>query len=122
MPRDGSLRLLFGSCRASAPHRPPYTYQTWWHPRGKGIDVLRAYGMRMLRQPSALWPDALLMMGDQLYADQVNDTITGLVADREVHANGPVEVLEDFEEYCIGYWDAGPIRSSGGCSRPCRRR
>ncbi len=106
MPQDGSLRLLFGSCRASAPHRPPYTYQRWWHPKGKGIDVLRTYGMRMLRQPSALWPDALLMMGDQLYADQVNDTIKSLVADREVHANGPVEVLEDFEEYCIGYWDA----------------
>jgi hypothetical protein len=106
MPRDGSLRLLFGSCRASAPHRPPYTYQRWWHPKGKGIDVLRTYGMRMLRQPSALWPDALLMMGDQLYADQVNDTIKDLVADREIHAGGPVEVLEDFEEYCIGYWDA----------------
>lgn len=106
MPRDGSLRLLFGSCRASAPHRPPYTYQHWWHPKGKGIDVLRTYGLRMLRQPSALWPDALLMLGDQLYADQVNDTIRDLVAEREVHADGPVEVLEDFEEYCIGYWDA----------------
>ncbi|MGV0717191.1 alkaline phosphatase D family protein [Mycolicibacterium sp. XJ662] len=106
MPRDGSLRLMFGSCRASAPHRPPHTYQHWWHPKGKGIDVLRTYGMRMLRQPSALWPDAMLMMGDQLYADQVNDTIKDLVADREVHADGPVEVLEDFEEYCIGYWDA----------------
>lgn len=106
MPRDGTLRLLFGSCRASAPHRPPYTFQHWWHPKGKGIDVLRTYGMRMLRQPSALWPDGLLMMGDQLYADQVNDTIKDLVADREVHENGPVEVLEDFEEYCIGYWDA----------------
>lgn len=106
MPRDGSLRLMFGSCRASAPHHPPYTNQHWWHPKGKGIDVLRTYGMRMLHQPSALWPDALLMMGDQLYADQVNDDIKNLVADREVHANGPVEVLEDFEEYCIGYWDA----------------
>lgn len=106
IPRDGSLRLLFGSCRASAPHRPPYTYQTWWHPKGKGIDVLRTYGLRMLRQPSALWPDALLMLGDQLYADQVSDTIKDLVADREVHADGPVEVLEDFEEYCLGYWDA----------------
>ncbi|MGV0646452.1 alkaline phosphatase D family protein [Mycolicibacterium sp. XJ2546] len=106
MPRDGRLRLLFGSCRASAPHHPPHTYQHWWHPKGKGIDVLRTYGMRMLRQPSALWPDALLMMGDQLYADQVNDTIKDLVADREVHADGPVEVLEDFEEFCIGYWDA----------------
>ncbi|MGK2881237.1 MAG: DUF7800 domain-containing protein [Mycobacterium sp.] len=106
LPQDGSLRLLFGSCRASAPHHPPYTNQRWWHKKGKGIDVLRTYGMRMLRQPSALWPDTLMMLGDQLYADQVPDNIKELVADREVHANGPVNVLEDFEEYCIGYWDA----------------
>ena len=106
LTRDGNLRLLFGSCRVSAPHRPPYTRQHWWNPKGQGIDVLRTYAMRMLRQPSAMWPDALLMLGDQLYADQVNDTIRDLVAEREVHANGPVEVLEDFEEYCIGYWDA----------------
>ncbi len=62
--------------------------------------------MRMLRQPSKLWPDALLMLGDQLYADQVSDSIKEIVADREIHADGPVEVLEDFEEYCLGYWDA----------------
>ena len=99
MPRDGDLRLLFGSCRASAPHHPPHTFQRWWHPKGKGIDVLRTYAMRMLRQPSALWPDALMMMGDQLYADQVPDTVEEIVGDREVHADGPVEVLEDFEEY-----------------------
>lgn len=106
MPDDGTLRLLFGSCRASAPHRPPYTYQRWWNRKGKGIDVLRGIGMRMLRQPSALWPDAMMMMGDQLYADQVSDAIKEIVANREIHANGPVEVLEDFEEYCLGYWDA----------------
>jgi PhoD-like phosphatase len=106
MPRDGSLRLLFGSCRASAPHRPPHTFQRWWHPKGKGIDVLHSYGMRMLRQPSALWPDAMMMTGDQLYADEVPDNVTKIVGERVVHADGPREALEDFEEYCVGYWDA----------------
>jgi PhoD-like phosphatase len=106
IPRDGTLRLLFGSCRASAPHRPPHTFQRWYHPKGKGIDVLRTYAMRMLRQPSAMWPDAVMMMGDQLYADQVPSPVEEIVGDREVHADGPVEVLEDFEEYTVGYWDA----------------
>lgn len=106
IPRDGTLRLLFGSCRASAPHRPPYTFQRWWNTKGHGIDVLRAYAMRMLRQPSALWPDALMMMGDQLYADQPPESVQKIVAPREVHSDGPVEVLEDFEEYTVGYWDA----------------
>ncbi|ULE34098.1 alkaline phosphatase D family protein [Mycobacterium sp. IDR2000157661] len=106
MPDPGNLRLLFGSCRASAPHHPPYTYKGWWHPKGKGIDVLQTYGMRMLRQPSALWPDALMMMGDQLYADDVPATVAEEVAGRRVHPDGPVEVLEDFTEYCTGYRDA----------------
>ena len=106
IPRDGTLRLLFGSCRASAPHRPPHTFQRWYHPKGQGIDVLRTYAMRMLRQPSSLWPDALMMMGDQLYADQVPAPVEEIVGDREVHENGPVRVLEDFEEYTVGYWDA----------------
>jgi PhoD-like phosphatase len=106
LPRDGSLRLLFGSCRASAPHHPPFTHQRWWHPKGKGIDVLHTYGMRMLRQPSALWPDAVMMMGDQLYADEVSDRVTDIVGARVVHEDGPREALEDFEEYCVGYWDA----------------
>ena len=122
MPDNGSLQLLFGSCRASAPHRPPFTCQRWWNRKGKGIDMLRSYGMRMLRQPSALWPDAMMMLGDQLYADQVSDSIKELVADREVHANGPVEVLEDFEEYSprlLGY--VAGARPSGGCFRRSRR-
>ncbi len=106
MPREGPVRLIFGSCRASAPQRPPYTFQGWWHPKGKGVDALRAYGMRMLESPSAMWPDALWMLGDQLYADDVPDDIKKLVAQRDVHPDGPSEVLEDFEEYCVGYWDS----------------
>ncbi|MDY6998895.1 MAG: alkaline phosphatase D family protein [Actinomycetota bacterium] len=106
VPPEGSLRLAFGSCRTSAPQRMPYTLRGLWHPKGRGVDALRAFGTRMLAQPSALWPDALLMLGDQLYADDVPDDIKQLVAGREVHADGPVEVLEDFEEYCIGYRDA----------------
>ncbi len=68
--------------------------------------MLRTYAMRMLRQPSAMWPDAMMMMGDQLYADQAPKIVEEIVGDREVHSDGPVEVLEDFEEYTVGYWDA----------------
>ena len=106
IPPGRSVRLAFGSCRTSAPLRAPYTWRGLWHPKGRGVDALRAFGARMLNQPSSLWPDALLMLGDQLYADDVPDDIKEQVSDREVHADGPVEVLEDFEEYCIGYRDA----------------
>ncbi len=103
--RDGDLRLLFGSCRTSAPHHPPHTSQRWWNPNGRGMDALYTFALRMLRQPRALWPDALMMMGDQLYADQPPKNVREKVEGREVHADGPVDVLEDFEEYTVGYHD-----------------
>ncbi len=103
--KGGDLRLLFGSCRCSAPHHPPHTAQRWWNPRGRGLDALHTFGLRMLRQPRALWPDALAMLGDQLYADQPPKNVREQVEHREVHADGPVDVLEDFEEYTVGYRD-----------------
>ena len=103
--KDGDLRLLFGSCRTSAPHHPPHTSQRWWNPNGRGIDALHTFALRMLRQPKALWPDALLMIGDQLYADQPPKNVREKVAGRKVHEDGPVDVLEDFEEYTVGYRD-----------------
>ena len=105
IPKGGDLRLLFGSCRTSAPHHPPHTSQRWWNPMGRGIDALHTFALRMLRQPQALWPDALMMMGDQLYADQPPKNVREKVAGREVHEDGPVDVLEDFEEYTVGYRD-----------------
>lgn len=106
IPRDGTLKLLFGSCRMSAPHGPPYTFQRWWNSHGRGVDALRGFALRMLRQPSALWPDALAMLGDQIYADQPPENVRDEVAGREVHADGPVDALEDFEEYTVGYREA----------------
>ena len=105
IPADGDLRLLFGSCRTSAPHRPPHTFQRWWHPKGRGIDALHTFALRMLRQPTALWPDALLMLGDQLYADQPPKNVREIVGPRKVHEDAPVDSLEDFEEYTVGYRD-----------------
>ena len=105
VPKGGDLRLLFGSCRTSAPHHPPHTTQRWWNPKGRGIDALHTFALRMLRQPQALWPDALMMMGDQLYADQPPKNVREQVAGRKIHEDGPVNVLEDFEEYTVGYRD-----------------
>ena len=106
LPEAQRLTLLFGSCRCSAPHEPPFTHMRWWHPEGRGIDALRTYGLRMLDQPPALWPDAIVMLGDQLYADQPPPEVAKVVAPERVHPDGPVDVLEDFGEYTVGYRDA----------------
>lgn len=113
LPADSDVRLIFGSCRASGPHRPPHTFQRWWHPKGKGIDALNAYARRMLEQPEQSWPDALIMLGDQLYADEPPDAVKQVAGDRPVHPESPPGVLEDFEEFTVGYryaWTRSLVR------------
>src|SRR5215208_5961592 len=69
--RDARLRVVFGSCRVAVPHRPPYTLtKDEDEKHGREIDALYALAMRMKAQPTAAWPDLLLMPGDQAYADE----------------------------------------------------
>src|SRR4029077_774573 len=68
--REGErqARLVFGSCRVGAPQSLPYTHAPSEHPKGLGVDALWAYSRR-LQEGTASWPDGLLLMGDQVYAD-----------------------------------------------------
>jgi hypothetical protein len=46
--KDGeSVKLVFGSCRISAPHEPPYTLSHEEDERGLGVDALYATAMRL---------------------------------------------------------------------------
>ena len=70
--REGErqARLVFGSCRVGAPEEPPYTLAPSDHRLGLGVDALWVYS-RHLQSESAGWPDGLLLMGDQVYVDEV---------------------------------------------------
>src|ERR687890_820293 len=75
---DGNLTLAFGSCRVAVPHEPPYTKKHGVLARGVAggfeRDALYALALRMRGEPKESWPDALLLLGDQIYADHdVND-------------------------------------------------
>src|SRR5919205_1839423 len=69
--RDARVRIVFGSCRVDAPHEPPFSLRKDEDERGREVDALRAYALRMRHTPPAEWPHALLMLGDQVYADEV---------------------------------------------------
>ena len=101
---EEAFRLLFGSCRVTRPHEPPYTST-----RGKegvGIDALHAYGRRMLELEEPDWPDALLLVGDQVYADEVSpQTLEHIERTRGTSAP-PGEGVADFEEYTLLYREA----------------
>ena len=77
---DESLRLAFGSCRVSVPHTTPYVLSKDDDQRGREVDALLALVERMRHEPSDEWPDALLLLGDQVYADEVSPETKELIA------------------------------------------
>jgi hypothetical protein len=68
---DHGLRISFGSCRCAYPNEPPWTLTKDEDPEGRGHDALRALALRMRDQEPDEWPHLLLMLGDQVYADEV---------------------------------------------------
>jgi hypothetical protein len=105
--RDGGrLRLAFGSCRVSLPHHPPYALTKDEDPRGREVDALAALWRRMEGQAAEDWPDALLLVGDQVYADEVSPAIRERIAARRSLQEGAGEEVADFEEYTWLYREA----------------
>jgi PhoD-like phosphatase len=106
LPATGPLELAFGSCRVTRPHHPPYTLSVDEHALGTGVDALYALALRMRGQPPATWPHMLLLLGDQVYADEVSpDTAAFIRARRDVGEPPGLEVA-GFEEYARLYREA----------------
>jgi PhoD-like phosphatase len=104
---DGKLALTFGSCRVSVPHEPPYTLEKSDEDRhGHGQDALYALALRMRRQSREEWPDALLLLGDQVYADEVSTGTREFIRSRRDTSRPPGEEVANFEEYTRLYWDS----------------
>ena len=106
MEPDGELNLSFGSCRISVPHEPPFTLDTDARGEGYERDALYALALRMMREPHESWPDALLLLGDQVYADEVSRGTLEFIRSRRSVDEPPGETVADFEEYTRLYWDA----------------
>ena len=74
-------RLVFGSCRVGGP--PPTRLTEPWPEdlREIGIDALWTYS-KQLQRGEAEWPDALLLLGDQVYADEVSPATLEFIESR----------------------------------------
>ena len=85
------MRIVFGSCRVAAPHEPPHTLRKDEHPDGpRGRRAARARAAHDAHQPPDEWPHALLLLGDQVYADEVHPDV-------EEQLDG--EQVDDFDDY-----------------------
>ena len=104
---DEPLKLVFGSCRVSLPHEPPYTLTKDEDARGREPDALYALARRMLAQPPEERPHALLLLGDQVYADEVSpETEAFIRARRDADEPPGANSVADFEEYTRLYREA----------------
>jgi hypothetical protein len=102
----GAARILFGSCRVCAPHEPPYSLTKDEDPDGREVDALRTYALGMRHQPPAEWPHLILMLGDQVYADEVSPSGIEFIRSRRDISEPPGEQVADFEEYTRLYLEA----------------
>ncbi len=112
-PKEGSLEVVFGSCRLAAPHMPPYSLRKDEDARGREIDALHTLAQEMRNRPREEWPDVLLMLGDQVYADEVSPATHAFLESRRDPSAPPGERVLDFEEYTQLYresWSDPTIR------------
>ncbi|OBK77889.1 alkaline phosphatase D family protein [Mycobacterium sp. 1274761.0] len=102
------LRAIFGSCRY------PKTDVAKLEKRLKH-DALDSYAARMACRPIAEWPDALILLGDQLYADELPPDEQHRVGKRRRNRHGdrPPDEVVSFAEYARLYghsWGDPEIR------------
>lgn len=90
------VRLLFGSCREAN----PYTRDASYPP-----DVLDSYAAQLARR-EVPWPDYLVLLGDQVYADQISPRTQRFPRRRRRDRPGPVRQVTDFVEYAALYQES----------------
>ncbi|MGZ3147559.1 alkaline phosphatase D family protein [Lentzea chajnantorensis] len=99
--RTGRVRrIAFGSCRA-APDQP------------LGPDALDAFAQRLMRQPEEEWPQALLLLGDQVYADEPTEGTKRWLREHRRGSEEPDGEVVHFSEYARLYhetWGDPEIR------------
>ena len=96
LDRGRPLRMGFGSCRVSVPHDEAGN-------DAFGVDALRAYALDLARGGGEGWPDLVLFLGDQVYADETSEAMREFIASRRSLDEPPGAELRDFEEYAHLY-------------------
>ena len=107
------LQVAFASCRVAAPSEPPYTLTKDEDDRGREHDALRTLALGMRDSEPESWPDVLLMLGDQVYADECSPQTKKFIRANRDTSEPPGEIALTFEEYTRLYresWGEPVIR------------
>src|SRR6202043_4292430 len=103
---DRPLRLVFGSCRIAELPVPPRRRASTRQEQEHGPDALSACALDLREAPPERWPDVLLLIGDQVYADEVGPATRQFIEQRREPSSPPGYQIADFEEYCFLYREA----------------
>jgi len=92
LPAAGPIRVTFGSCRyaKSAAVRDDSHFDP---------DALMVLARGLADQDEAQWPHAMLMLGDQVYADETTEATQRRIAAHRDITQGAKEQVANFEEY-----------------------
>ncbi|HEU5454175.1 MAG TPA: alkaline phosphatase D family protein, partial [Nocardioides sp.] len=100
-------RLAFGTCRTTGPHDAEGN-------RAHGVDALRTLALALRDDPDVRWPDVLLLLGDQVYADTTpHAELEEFMAARRSLDEPPGPEIKDSVEYAELYrlaWSEEVIR------------
>ncbi|QXE37060.1 alkaline phosphatase family protein [Streptomyces sp. GMY02] len=91
----GEVRVSFGSCRWASPAQG--------EPDPVGPDALGTLAKHLAADPGAARPDVLLLLGDQVYADETSEATRARLAERRDPAEPPGAEVADYEEYTYLY-------------------
>jgi hypothetical protein len=108
----GPGRLAFGSCRV-AELPPPRRRDRARQEQAHGSDAVAALAHGLAGRPRESWPDSMLFIGDQVYADETGPATRQFIQARRDTARPPGYEVADFEEYCALYreaWSAPAVR------------
>jgi PhoD-like phosphatase len=103
---EGRVDVIFGSCRVALPHHPPYTLPKDEDERGRGADALHTLALSMLESEPDRWPELVLLLGDQVYADEVSPQAEEFIRAKRDTTEPPGEEVADFDEYTRLYWES----------------
>ncbi|MFJ7072949.1 alkaline phosphatase D family protein [Streptomyces sp. NPDC098781] len=95
---DDPVRLAFGSCRWAAPPADEAD--------PVGPDALDTLAARIAADPTAERPDVLVLLGDQVYADETSKATRRWLAARRDLSEPPGSEVADYEEYTRLYYES----------------
>jgi hypothetical protein len=98
--------VAFGSCRYATPSTVDVDDQI-------PPDALDAYADRVATLPETEWPEALVLLGDQVYADELTTHTRRWLSLRRGEPAPPDSEVSDFEEYTRLYaesWSDPQVR------------